>query len=57
MNKEKYRKFCMFAEETFYLVCNDCVWLMIGARKGSFSGTDDPVGWMWGETFYTKEVH
>ena len=47
----------MFAEETFYLVCNDCVWLMSVARKQSFSGIDDPVGWMWGETFYTNEAH
>lgn len=27
------------------------------ARKQSFSGIDDPVEWMWGETFYTKETH
>lgn len=55
MNKEKYRQFCMFRRN---ILPNSVIFMYDWwVEQAKFSGIDDPVGWMWGATFYTKEVH
>lgn len=39
MGEEKYRQLWMFGEEAFYLISNDCVCLVSGAKKQRLSGT------------------